>query len=135
MTLKITPDESRVVERGSVIQTRCDKGSITEEAIAQRAKADNLASGDNVRVQCQSFDRSTVLYQRDYLVYTRRTEMKTHEANDRDIRQFEDVTYGVEPVGEWFETKAGKASREATEAAAKKLVESTETKTEKKKAA
>lgn len=113
MSNKITPDESRVVERGSYIQTRCPKENITDEAVAARARADNLGVGDQIVVQCMTHDQTTALYHRTYLVYSRRTQMKTVEQNDRDIRQFEEVTYGVEPLTDWLATRAGKAEEEA----------------------
>ena len=113
MSNKITPDESRVVERGAYIQTRCPKDDITDEAIATRARADNLGVGDQIVVQCTTHDRTTVLHHRTYLVYSRRSQMKTIEQTDRDIRQFEEITYGVEPLTDWIATRAGKAEEDA----------------------
>lgn len=108
---RILPNESRVLpDVGAIIKTRCPKADITDEMIVGRVRAENLAAGDRVVLQCMDFERTTVLHQREYLVYSRTVEMKTEQANDRESRTFEHIAYGVEPLHDWFVTLAGKAA-------------------------
>jgi hypothetical protein len=60
MTLKITPDECRVLERGLHVSTRCPKDAIDDAMIAVRALQAVLANGDEIIVQCTTHDRNTV---------------------------------------------------------------------------
>lgn len=119
MSNRITPDECFVLERSLYVQTRCLKENVTDEMVQHRASAANLAAGDSVRVQCMDHQRTTVLHQRDYLVYSRTSAMQRDEINDRDIRQYEKISYGVEPVTDWITTRAGKAKEAERKEAAK----------------
>jgi hypothetical protein len=113
MSLKITPDECRVLERGLDIMTRCPRESIDDAMIAARALAANLANGDAIKVRCTTHDRNTILHARDWLVFSRTTGMETDEANERSPRTFERITYQVMPLTDWLTTPAGKEAEPA----------------------
>lgn len=119
MTLQIHPGESRVLpDVGAIIKTRCPMSDITDEMIVKRAHAENLTAGDKIIVQCMDFERTTVLSHREYLVVSRVSKMKTEQPNDRESRTFEAITYLVEPLADWFVTKAGKEAAPKVEAPA-----------------
>jgi hypothetical protein len=109
MTLKITPDECRVLERGLHVSTRCPKDAIDDAMIAVRALQAVLANGDEIIVQCTTHDRNTVLHQRRWLVYSKTTANAVDESNERSPRSYEKITYDVLPLGDWLTTPAGKA--------------------------
>lgn len=104
--MKITPNELFVTEHGAVIRTRCPKEHITDQMIHQRVVAANLAAGDSIRVQVTNHDGSAILHFCEYLVYDRRSEMKRLEVNDREIKQYEDVSFSIMRMRDWHATPA-----------------------------
>ena len=104
--LKIMPNELFVTEYGAVIRTRCPKDSITDEMIHQRVVAANLAAGDFVRIQTTNHAGTAILHFCEYMVYDRRSEMKRMEVNDRDIKQYEDVSFSIMRARDWQATPA-----------------------------
>jgi len=127
MALKIMGDEIYPAERGAHIKTRCPKGYVTDDMVAQAARQRTLDAGDTIRVQCTGFDReATVLYQRDYLVYSRRPVLNMTENDRGDTKTEAGFVFEVEPLTDWFTTRAGKAEEENAKAAAKKIAESAE---------
>ena len=119
MPHKIMPNEIFPTEFGAVIRTRCPVDHVTDEMIHQRVVAANLSAGDFVRIQCFNHERTAVLHHAEWLVYDRRSEMKRREINDREIRNFEEISFSVLRVSDWQETPAGETARlEAGKAAA-----------------
>ncbi len=114
MDHKIMPNELFVTEFGAIIRTRCPKDHVTDEMVHQRVVAANLAAGDFVKVQCLNHERTTVLHFAEWLVFDRRSEMKRREINDREVRNFEDISFSVVRTTDWHATPA--ASDEDTSA-------------------
>ena len=108
MSQKIVAGEDFVVDRGLHIQTRCAKDVITDEMIAGRAFAANMSTGDRIVCQCVTHDRSVVLYQREYLIYSRQSKPAVDESNERAPRTFDKIDYRVMPLGEWLATPAAR---------------------------
>lgn len=113
MTDKIMPNEIYVTEFGALIRTRCEKDKITDVMIHQRVVAANLAAGDAVRIQVFNHEMTAVLHFAEYLVFDRRTAMKRIEVNDRESKQFEDVSFAVMKVRDWRDTPAAPSSSPA----------------------
>jgi hypothetical protein len=105
--MKIMPNEMFVTEFGALIRTRCPKGDVTDAMVHQRVVAANLAAGDYVKVQAMNHEQTAVLHFCEYLVFDRRTEMKRLEINDREIKQFEDVSFSILKTVDWQATPAG----------------------------
>lgn len=106
MDNKILPHEVYVTEFGALIRTRCPKEYITDAMIHQRVLANNLSSGDAVKVQCFNHGYDTVLWYTEYLVYSRTSQIKRVDVNDRDVRQIEDISFSVFRVNDWAATPA-----------------------------
>jgi len=119
MTLKITPDECRVLERGLHVLTRCPKDQIDDEMVATRALQATLATGDRVTIHCTTHDRNTILYARDWLVTSRVASHGLDESNERAPRSYEKLVYEVIPLGDWLTTPAGKVDEAQKAEAAK----------------
>lgn len=103
---KILPNEVYVVEFGAIIRTTCPHDMITNEMIHQRVVAANLAAGDVIRVQAMNHERTAVLHYAEFMVFDRRSEMKRVEVNDRETRNFEDVSFSILQTSPWAATPA-----------------------------
>lgn len=101
MAQQIQPQELYLLQDNPFIRTKCPQDQITDAMIVRRVKNANLIAGDIVRVQCMNSDYTDLLSECEYRVTSRKTELKTHEINDRDIRQVEEITFKVERWTEW----------------------------------
>lgn len=103
MANQISPQEFHLLVDNPVIRTKCPQDQITDNMIIKRVKNGNLIAGDIVRVQCMNSDYTDMLAECEYRVTSRKSELVTHEINDRDIRQVEQITYQVERWSGWRE--------------------------------
>ena len=117
MTFKISPHEFQVTGDTYTIQTRVPKQALDDGTLVlDRVRNNNLAAGRHILVQAMSHDYGELLAEAEFVVVSRRGEIKTVKTNDRDERTFEDTIYGVVRKGPWWDTPIGIAR--AKEAAA-----------------
>ncbi len=101
MVNQISPQEFHLLVDNPTVRTKCPQDQITEAMIISRVRNGNLIAGDTIRVQCMNSDYTDLLAECEYRVISRKSDMVTHEVNDRDIRQIEEITYRVERWTEW----------------------------------
>jgi len=101
MTQQILPQEFHLLQDNPVIRTKCPQEMITDEMVAKRVKNGNLIAGDKVLVQCMNSDHTHLLSECEYRVISRTATLRTHELNDRDIRQVEEIAYKVQRWTDW----------------------------------
>ena len=120
-TQKIMPGDMYVVEYGAVIRTRCLKELITDAMVHERVVAANLAPGDFVKVQCLNHERDAVLHYAEWLVISRKVEMRQVEATDYSTKHAEVGTFSVIQTAPWAATGlAGNSPEPAVETKAAK---------------
>lgn len=113
MSQQIMPQEFDLMQDNPTIRTKCPQTHVTDEMIVKRVKNNNLSAGDVIRVQCMSNDMSELLAEAEYRVTSCARKLVTHEINDRDIRQAEEVTYKVELWTDWRNVGAAKSAPES----------------------
>lgn len=127
MTLKITADEIFTEEGGARIRTRCPQAHLTDAMVAWAAAYTKLDVGDSIRVQCMTHYKDAVLWQRRYLVASRRNFLKRTENERGDINHQDAFEVRVVAETPWWEVpqpaaaesdEAGPAKAGARKAAA-----------------
>lgn len=102
MTLKITADEIFVEEGGARVRTRCGREYIDDAMVAWAATYARLDVGDQLRVQTMTHEKDAVLWQRRYIVASRRDFLKRTDTNG-NINHRDDFEVTVLPESPWWE--------------------------------
>ena len=99
--MKILPGEFLLLTDNAVIRTKCPQHLVTDEMVAQRCHAINLAAGDFVVVQCFDHSKEVVLAWATYMVVGRVERKKHVQIDDRVSRSFAERNYEVQIVVDW----------------------------------
>lgn len=101
MVDKITTNEVFVQESGTKIRTRCQKDAITDTMIARMVEYHKLDVGDPIVVQCMNHQRDTLLWQRHYVVASRRDFLRRSENIRGDVKHEDAFDVRVIAMGDW----------------------------------
>lgn len=100
---------SRRIERNEIfetkltsIRTRCPKDACTDLEVARMVEVQNLDVGEFLFVQCMNHERDTVLWQRLYVVASRRNFLRRTENIRGDINHADAYEVRVVPLDDWL---------------------------------
>lgn len=118
MTVRITMQEGHMDGDTLRVRTRVGPDLLTEELMAQMARAWKLSAGQRIVAQCMNHERTAVFAEAEFVVVSAVTGMYRIEKDDLTEQQVERTEYKVARKGEpWI---PGKPEAEESEQAAKR---------------